>query len=71
MAVMIPITDYENIQGNSKYVGSKLTDFCIYFLLVIFPDIFQSRYIMVYIISYSKSLHHVMLEGNEGKLRFK
>ena len=41
MAVMIPITNYENIQGKSKYVWSKLTDFCIYFLLVIFPEIFQ------------------------------
>jgi len=31
IAVMIPITDYENIQGNSKYVGSKLTDFAFIF----------------------------------------
>jgi hypothetical protein len=71
MAVTVPITNYENIQGNNKYVGNKLTDFCFYFLLVMFPDIFQSRYIMVYIISYSKSLYQVMLAGNAGKLRIK
>jgi len=71
MPATILITNCENIQGHSKYVGSKLTDFCIYFLLVILPDIFQSRYVMVYINSYSKSLYHIMLEGYEGKLRFK
>jgi hypothetical protein len=70
MAAMIPVTNCENIQGHSKYFGSKLTDFSIYFLPVIFPDIFQLRY-SIYQFLLKVTELHIMLEGNEGKLRFK
>jgi hypothetical protein len=41
VAMMVPIPNCENKEGNGKYVWSRLTDFCTYFLLIIFHEIFQ------------------------------